>query len=229
MNRFRERRKSNASLIGAFAAVLLALFFAGSAILVLLFGVREYESTVRKSSDDFSSRTLLTYITEKIHHNDTEGNISIRMVDGVSVLVLESVDSGTKYETLIYEYKGSVRELTVTEENRWQLDAGEPILEVKAFMPEEIKPGLFYFDCLDSKGERANTYVYVHSSGSGETNAGTRTAASEGREAEATVRKAASEGQEAEATARKAVSEGQEPGTVDQPVVIQSEGEGRAS
>lgn len=167
MNRFRESRKSNASLIGAFAAILLALFFAGSAILVLLFGVREYEATVRKSSEDFSSRTLLTYITEKIHHNDAEGRVSIRTVDGVPVLALASVDSGTEYETFIYEYEGSVRELTVTDENGWQLDAGEPILEVKGFTPEELEPGLFYFDCLDSKGERAETYVYVHSVSAG--------------------------------------------------------------
>ncbi|MGO5337454.1 DUF4860 domain-containing protein [Bilifractor sp. LCP19S3_H10] len=169
MNRFRGNRKSEASLIGAFAAVLLAFFFAGSAILVLLFGAREYESTVRKSSDDFSSRTLLTYITEKIHHNDSGGNVSIRETDGIPVLVIEGTDSGTRYETLIYEYDDSVRELTVTDETGWQLDAGEPILEVKSFKPEERKPGLLYFDCLDSKGERADTYVYVRSAASGET------------------------------------------------------------
>ena len=168
MSRFQESGKSNASLIGSFAAILLAFFFAGSAVLVLLFGVREYESTVKQSSNDFSSRTLLTYITEKIRHCDAAGEVSVREIDGTPALVLVNSDGETKYETFLYEYEGSVRELTVTNEADWQLDAGEPILEAAAFKPEELRPGLFYFSCAYSNGENAATYVDVRSSGNGE-------------------------------------------------------------
>ena len=162
MKRFGQNRKSRTSITMAFSAILLSVLFAGSAFLVLLFGARVYESIVEKSAESYTSRTLLTYITEKIRHFDSDGNVSVRQLDGISALALESAQADEKILTYIYEYEGSIRELTVADEAQWNPEDGDAIFQVSDFEAEEIQPGLLHFSCLDGKGNRSDSYVHVH-------------------------------------------------------------------
>ena len=125
MRRFGQNRKSRTSVTMAFSAILLSVLFAGSAFLVLLFGARVYESVVEKSAESYTSRTLLTYITEKIRHFDSDGNVSVRQLDGISALALESAQADEKILTYIYEYEGSIRELTVADAAQWNPEDGD--------------------------------------------------------------------------------------------------------
>lgn len=167
MGRFGQNRKSRTPVTMAFSAILLSALFAGSAFLVLLFGARVYESVLNQSAEAYTSRTLLTYITEKIRHSDSEGNVAVRETNGISALVLESEQADEKIRTYIYEYEGSVRELTVTSAAKWNPEDGDAIFRVSDFEAEEMQPGLLYFSCADREGNRADTYVQIHSGAAG--------------------------------------------------------------
>jgi len=169
MQRFGRQRKKTASVAQIFCVIALFAFFMACAILVILFGARVYKSTVEKSNANYSSRTLLSYVTEKIHQNDRTGGVSVGEFDGIPALILEhsvteDTDStGASYTTFIYLYNGNICELTAAEGAKVQPDAGTPILEAEEFVPEDLGNGLFRFTCIDTKGGKSETYVTVRS------------------------------------------------------------------
>ncbi|MCC6094038.1 MAG: DUF4860 domain-containing protein [Eubacterium sp.] len=163
MKRFRENEKNRNYATAALCAIALAFFFAGTAILVFLFGSRVYAVAVDKLSSNATSRTLLTYVTEKVRHFDAEGSVSVQQIDGISTLVLEDNDADEPYRIYMYAYQGNVCELTVTDETSWKPEAGDPILAVQDFEPEEVRPGLIHFHCVDSGGRSEDAYVHVRS------------------------------------------------------------------
>ena len=214
MQRFGRQKKNTASVAQIFCVIALFAFFMACAILVILFGARVYKSTVEKSNANYSSRTLLSYVTEKIHQNDRAGGVSVGEFDGIPALILEQSDTdnpndtdnpddtdnsddtdnpndtddpentdnsgntnnsgnpddmddagdtGASYTTYIYLYDGNICELTAAEGAKIQADAGTPILEAEEFVPEDLGNGLFRFTCVDTKGEKSETYVTVRS------------------------------------------------------------------
>ena len=214
MQRFGRQKNNTASVAQIFCVIALFAFFMACAILVILFGARVYKSTVEKSNANYSSRTLLSYVTEKIHQNDRAGGVSVGEFDGMPALILEQSDTdnpndtddpddtdnsddtdnpddtddpentdnsgntnnsgnpddmddagdtGASYTTYIYLYDGNICELTAAEGAKIQADAGTPILEAEEFVPEDLGNGLFRFTCVDTKGEKSETYVTVRS------------------------------------------------------------------
>ncbi len=214
MQRFGRQKKNTASVAQIFCVIALFAFFMACAILVILFGARVYKSTVEKSNANYSSRTLLSYVMEKIHQNDRAGGVSVGEFDGIPALILEQSDTdnpndtdnpddtdnsddtenpddtdnpentdnsgntnnsgnpddmddagdtGASYTTYIYLYDGNICELTAAEGAKIQADAGTPILEAEEFVPKELGNGLFRFTCVDTKGEKSETYVTVRS------------------------------------------------------------------
>ena len=72
--RFRTKRRH---MIDFLFPVALFFVFALSALTVLLLAARIYQSTTENSSLNYTSRTGLSYISEKIHQNDLGGHVSI--------------------------------------------------------------------------------------------------------------------------------------------------------
>jgi len=165
MSRFGRRRGKTVSATQIIFIIVLFAFFAAGAILVILFGARVYKSTVEKSTANYSSRTLLSYVTEKIHQNDRAGSVSVDEFDGILALVLKDADADTPYTTYIYFYDGNVRELTAVDGAEVQPDAGTAVLEAEEFVPEDLGNGLFRFTCTDAQGEKSETCVSVRSEG----------------------------------------------------------------
>lgn len=165
MSRFGRNRRKTVSATQIIFTIALFAFFAAGAILVILFGARVYKSTVDKSAENYSSRTLLSYVTEKIHQNDRAGRVSVRELDGIPALELDNSDADTPYTTYIYLYDGSVRELTAIDGTDIQPGAGTAVLEAEEFVPEDLGDGLFRFKCTDARGESSETCVSVRSKG----------------------------------------------------------------
>ncbi|MDD6685127.1 MAG: DUF4860 domain-containing protein [Lachnospiraceae bacterium] len=163
MIRFHAEIRKRGSIVQRMVPVVLFAFFAVGAVLVILFGVRVYRSTVEKSSEDFNSGTLLTYITEKIHQSDREGSVSVEALDGRKALVLKNREAEGSYDTYIYFYQNNVCELTVPEGAAAKPEAGDKIFDAGDFEPEDLGGGLFRFRCVDVRGNTAVTYAAVRS------------------------------------------------------------------
>ena len=72
--KFQRKQKHMVDLI---FPVSLFFMFALCAVTVLLLAARIYQSTTEHSSLNYTARTGLSYISEKIHQNDRNGQIRI--------------------------------------------------------------------------------------------------------------------------------------------------------
>ena len=58
-------------------SLVLLCFFAASALMVVIFGARVYRGTVAGSAENFSRRTAVSYLAEKIRQADQQSAVSI--------------------------------------------------------------------------------------------------------------------------------------------------------
>lgn len=135
--------------------ILLFCVFAVSAILVVTLGARVYSSTVKSSEKNYSARTSLSYITEKIHQNDSSGVISVSQ----DTLVL----SRDNYSTSIYVYEGNLCELTAEKGADLPPDSGTILMPLKELSIERVNRHLLSITCTEEDGTARRALVSVHS------------------------------------------------------------------
>ena len=81
--------------------VALFFVFAVSAMTVILLATGIYRSTTEHSSLNYTARTSLAYICEKIHQNDTGGDVALGTYDGCEALILKQSNREDTYQTYI--------------------------------------------------------------------------------------------------------------------------------
>lgn len=158
--RFRVKQRH---MIDFLFPVALFFVFALSALTVILLATRIYQSTTENSSLNYTSRTSLSYISEKIHQNDLENGVSLGSFDGCDALVLKQEIDDTVYFTYIYSYQNELKEIFLKEGAETHAAAGQTILNVQDFSMKQIAEGLFSFQCTDEAGQTASTTVCVRS------------------------------------------------------------------
>lgn len=146
----------------------IALFFvfAASSLVVIILAANIYSNTTKASESGFGTRTVLAYITEKIHQSDEEQAVSLGSFGGRDALVIEQqFDSDLTYITYIYEDTGVLRELFIQEGVEAYSENGREIMPVRDFSMKELSDGLFQFTCISDDGDTRSTVVAVKSEG----------------------------------------------------------------
>ena len=93
-------------------------------------GVYVYKNIVENNAQNYQLRVSLSYVATKVHQYDTSGQISVEEENGIPILVLrESLDSGN-YRTMLYCYKGKMRELFQEEGLSYSLEDGMEVMEL---------------------------------------------------------------------------------------------------
>lgn len=131
----------------------LSLFclFTACAFLVVLTGIQVYRTTVSDMEDNYSSKTALSYVTEKIRQHDFAGGVSVVSLKGENVLVLKDQADGETYLTYIYAYEDYLWELSVKEGTPVSRDMGQKIIQVQDFSIEKKENGFFELSASDSR------------------------------------------------------------------------------
>ena len=93
--------------------VALFFVFAVSAMTVILLATGIYRSTTEHSSLNYTARTSLAYICEKIHQNDAGGDVALGTFDGCDALILRQTRGEDTYQTYIYVYENELKELFI--------------------------------------------------------------------------------------------------------------------
>ena len=70
-----------------------------------------YENITKRSDENFSGTTALSYIANKIRQGDRQDGVDIIEVDGTSVAMPKQKIGEETYHTWIYWKDGSIREL----------------------------------------------------------------------------------------------------------------------
>ena len=88
---------------------------------------------MKTSSDSYSGRTALAYVTEKMHQNDENGAIADGTFDGENALVIRRRYDEKDYVTYLYAYDGYLRELFIRDGTEAKASDGRKILATKDF------------------------------------------------------------------------------------------------
>ena len=143
----------------------LALFFvlaaSSVALVVLVSGI--YSRQIRESENSFSSHTVLSYVTEKLHQADASGSVTTGIFDGQDAIVIRQSYSEQTYMTYLYEYDGYLRELFIQDGVDAKASDGRKILASDSFSFEETQDGLFHLYCTNKDGSISDTYVSIKS------------------------------------------------------------------
>ncbi len=156
--RFQFKRKHVVDMVFPFA---LFFVFASSALLVILLAADIYRNTTAMSESNYESRTVLSYMTEKIRQGDENGGVSIGSFDGHDSVIIRQVYGEQIYQTYIYEDEGELRELFLSEGVEAAASDGRKIMEVQNLELEQLEEGMFRISCTAKEGEKLETVVTV--------------------------------------------------------------------
>lgn len=160
--------------IGGVFVLLLFAVFAGSILLVLLFGASAYEKIVSSGQAAYDERTGVQYIAAKIRHNDEAdsvyaGSFSSKedpKADEINTLYLKLQTEEEEYYTKIYYYDGYIREILCTEDGGLSPEDGNEILAAKGL--QLTKQGnLVYIKVDNEDGTQSSICLSVRSSQEG--------------------------------------------------------------
>lgn len=146
---------------------LVFLAFALSAFLLVLYGVRAYRHI---ASDSYAGRTCdtaLNYVSEKVHRADMAGCVSVGSFNDLPAIVLTSEAGGEVYRTYIYEYKGSLMELSILDGVPAPSSAGSAIIELAGFTADMAEDGLMHVTAGSEDGSSSEIYISIRSGGAG--------------------------------------------------------------
>lgn len=145
-----------------FVVALFGLFVL-SAIALISIGARVYSRTMSNMDDNFTSRTAIAYITEKIHQSDSDNAVKYCSFAGNPAFSIDSTVGDIDYKTYIYEYEDVLRELTTRADLELSPSAGQKIIEVDEFNLVPVNEKLIHCIITMMDGQHYDFYVSTHS------------------------------------------------------------------
>ena len=139
--------------------LLLFLVFTSSALAVILLGAKVYQNTASRMESNYTVRTALAYVTEKIRHADESGAISPGELDGLPALILSQKIEGTSYRTYLYFQDGALKELLTEASREVTPEQGTAIVSLAGFSIEKTEDGFYSVRAEDANGEVLSAYI----------------------------------------------------------------------
>ncbi|MCR5031283.1 MAG: DUF4860 domain-containing protein [Lachnospiraceae bacterium] len=145
-----------------FLIALLGVFAISSALLILS-GTNIYRNIVSSMEQNYDARTSYAYLTQRMHSLDTANAVSVETVDSVPVISISETINDKDYNTLIYAYDGSIRELFTTAGNDIPLSAGQEIMACESFTITQVGDKLYTIHLQTAEDEAVNLMIATHS------------------------------------------------------------------
>lgn len=154
--KFRGQRRHAIDLV--FTLGLFAVF-ALLAMMLVMIGANAYRATAARMENNFTTRTSLAYISEKMHQYDRLDGIRMAEVEGRPAVAMQEAINGTPYTTYIYFYDGNVCELFIETDSTPECGQGTPVIEAENMEIEEVADQCFRLTVTDKGGNTAQTFV----------------------------------------------------------------------
>lgn len=144
---------------------VIALFtmFAVTAFLLILIGAKQYQHTADTMDANYESRTISSYLTEKIRQNDSQGKVRITEIEGIHALALETIENDVTYITYIYYYDNALREIVVNAQSVFSLGSGQEIIKTGGFTAELVKDNLIKITVTTTEDQKETLFLPLHS------------------------------------------------------------------
>ncbi len=154
----RERRNASAQTV---CILTIFLIFSVASLLLVLSSVDAYDKVSDISTNNSQLRATLSYISNKIKVNDSNGGIRITEHDGVEVLEISEMIDGYEYMTLLYWYNGELLEQFIYSEDEFRADYGESVTRIAEFDMNIENENLLSFYAKTEDGIDDSIFVSV--------------------------------------------------------------------
>ncbi len=114
-------------------------------------------------SKNYNSRTAYSYIINKVHQSDANGNVTVDSYSGQPALVIyEEIDNIT-YCTYLYYYDGYIKEIFTRKGQTFDLSYGNDILEAISLNVTPLSDSLIKFEIVTKDNEMKTIFTHTHS------------------------------------------------------------------
>lgn len=158
-----QLRKSSGHTIDMVFILGLLAVFGITSFFVILVGAKQYQATANRMSDNYETRTISSYLEEKLNQNDIRGAGAVVQLDSTDALALTQIINGQSYTTYIYAYDGYIWEITVNSDTLVTPGSGQKILETGDMKIEALSNNLFHFTITSTIGDNYSLYVSLNS------------------------------------------------------------------
>ena len=140
-----EKKAKNVHTIDVIFPLALLLIFGFCTVTVVLQGAQVYRKTAGGLRANYTVRTAVTYLQEKVRECPDAGRAEIRKEADVDVLRLTQTVKGEEYVTCIYCKDGTLRELFCREGEPFRPEAGQELMPVDSFFAQWEENNLIKF------------------------------------------------------------------------------------
>lgn len=162
--------RDNKHIIDILFVLALFCLFVLSAIFLISIGANIYSKTMSHMDKNFSSRTAVAYVIEKVHQSDSDGNISLGKLDECDAIIISSYIASKEYKTYIYEYNNELKELTVRADIFLSPEAGNTILPIKSFNINQLNDSLVKCSVVINNEDECYDFMFCTHTEDGGTN-----------------------------------------------------------
>ncbi|MDD6660769.1 MAG: DUF4860 domain-containing protein [Lachnospiraceae bacterium] len=135
-------QKKSFHVFDALFAFLLLIAFLLFSLLLSGVGSVIYQKGTDSLNENYTTRTALAYLQEKLRQHDEADALSETTVGEQPALALAETKDGADYVTYIYYYDGALRELFTAASSTPIPETGSKITELSSFTFEELSsPG----------------------------------------------------------------------------------------
>lgn len=147
---------------------LLLLIFALFTLVLAGTGGAVYKNGVTHLNENYTSRTAIAYVSEKVRQHDSRNDVFLTSVEDLPALGLRDVFDGEAFLTYIYFYDGCLRELFVRENTAPMASSGTKIVELSSFTIEndgmngQTDTGsLFTVTAVSPEGDALSLFIHL--------------------------------------------------------------------
>lgn len=161
-----KHKQEHSHMVDILFVLTLFCTFTISALMLVNIGAQVYKQTVKSMDDNFSTRTVFAYLTEKIRQNDNTEAVSAGMLEDVPAVIITQKIQDISYCTYLYMDEGYLKELFTMENadlSGSMKAAGQKIMTIRGFALEEITPGLYHFRLVADNRDFLSLYIHTRS------------------------------------------------------------------
>jgi len=142
-------KKQREGLLG----LILITVFALCLLMTVLLAARFYQNIHTVQEEQFSGRTILSYLSTRVHQAESHGSVEVGDIGGCEALILREND--TEYVTYIYCHDGWVKELYCSALDHFGPEAGENLLRARSLTFDTVAAELLAVTCETDLGARS--------------------------------------------------------------------------
>ncbi len=142
-------------------------FYTLCALFLTILGAKVYQQNVENTEFNYTFRTTVLYITEKVRQGEIEGGVEVGATAQSDALVVSKDYDGTTYKTWIYVEDGYLKEVLLSDDMEVQHNIGQKIIPLSRIDISFIDDNLLAIDISDIEGNKFSSNIYLEAFGKG--------------------------------------------------------------